>query len=262
MKFSAMPRSRAFIWAVTMSDLLMIENLSVAYGTSKVVDDASLSAPSGSVVALLGANGAGKTTFMKCVAGLLPRISGRIEFDGKDVSGASTRRLVHEGLSYVPEGREVVGGLSVDENLALGGYHVGRRLFRDRREQVLELFPEIAPRTRSPAWQLSGGEQQMLAIGRALMAGPRLLMLDEPSLGLAPLLVKRVFKQLAVLREQTALTVVLVEQNLHVALQIAESVVFMRRGQTEQQQDARALRGSNAKDIALETYLGRRAGTH
>ena len=239
-----------------MSDLLIVENVAVAYGASKVVEGANLLAASGGVVALLGANGAGKTTLLKCIAGLLPRVAGSIRFDGKDISSASTRRLVHEGLCYVPEGREIVGGLSVDENLALGGYHVARQVFRDRRERVLELFPEIAHRTRSPAWQLSGGEQQMLAIGRALMAGPRLLMLDEPSLGLAPLLVKRVFKQLAVLREQTALTVVLVEQNLHIALQIADSVVFMRRGHTEVQQDARALRERETRDFALETYLG------
>jgi branched-chain amino acid transport system ATP-binding protein len=239
-----------------MPDLLVVENLAVAYGEAKVVEGASLSAPAGGVVALLGANGAGKTTLLKCVAGLLPRAAGRIRFDGRDISHASTRRLVREGLCYVPEGREIVGGLSVDENLALGGYHVASQVFRSRREQVLGLFPEIAQRTRSPAWQLSGGEQQMLAIGRALMAGPRLLMLDEPSLGLAPLLVKRVFKQLEALRQQTGLTVVLVEQNFRMSIQVADSVVFMRRGRTGPQHDALTLRGQSTQSFALETYLG------
>ncbi len=239
-----------------MPDLLIVEDLAVAYGEANVVEGANLSAPTGEVVALLGANGAGKSTLLKCVAGLLPRAGGCVRFDGKDISGASSRRLVHEGLSYVPEGREIVGGLSVDENLTLGGYHVARHIFRSRRDQVLALFPEIAPRTRSPAWQLSGGEQQMLAIGRALMAGPRLLMLDEPSLGLAPLLVKRVFKQLDTLRQQTNLTIVLVEQNFRMSIQVADSVVFMRRGRTGPQQDAGTLRAQDTQSFALETYLG------
>jgi branched-chain amino acid transport system ATP-binding protein len=239
-----------------MPDLLTVENLDAAYGVSKVVNGANLSAPEGSVVALLGANGAGKTALLKCVAGLLPRAGGRVYFDGQDISSASTPQRVREGLSYVPEGREIVGVLTVDENLALGGYRAAARTFRNRREQVLELFPELAPRTRSPAWQLSGGEQQMLAIGRALMSGPRLLMLDEPSLGLAPLLVERVFKQLDVLRQQAALTIVLVEQNFKLSMQVADSLVFMRRGRTSQQHDARALRDQGSGNLALEAYLG------
>jgi branched-chain amino acid transport system ATP-binding protein len=242
-----------------MPDLLTVEDLRVAYGEAVVVEGASLSAPAGGVVALLGANGAGKTTTLKCIAGLMPRSSGRICFDGQDISRSSTARLVRDGLSYVPEGREIVGGLSVDENLALGGYHLSRGLARTRRDRVLMLFPEIARRIRAPAWQLSGGEQQMLAIGRALMSGPRLLMLDEPSLGLAPLLVKRVFEQLAMLRQEAALTVVLVEQNFRMSIQVADSVVFMRRGRTGKQQDAAALRVEARHELALETYLG--AGT-
>jgi len=239
-----------------MTDLLTVDNLDVAYGAAKVVEQASLSARGGSVVALLGANGAGKSTLLKCVAGLVPRAGGRIRFDGKDISGASARRLVHDGVSYVPEGREIVCGLTVDENLTLGGYRVSAGVFRDRRDQILALFPEIASRTRSPAWQLSGGEQQMLAIGRALMTGPRLLLLDEPSLGLAPLLVKRVFKQLDMLRQQIGLTIVLVEQNFRMSLQVADSVVFMRRGRTGPQQDASAVAAQGA---ALEAYLGAHA---
>ncbi|MCK6453131.1 MAG: ABC transporter ATP-binding protein [Alphaproteobacteria bacterium] len=239
-----------------MPDLLIVEHAAVAYGTARVVEGASLTAAAGDVVALLGANGAGKSTLLKCIAGLLPLVAGRIRFDGKDIGNASARRLVREGLCYVPEGREIIGALTVDENLVLGGYATASATFRRRRDQVLALFPEIAPRTRSPAWQLSGGEQQMLAIGRALMAGPRLLLLDEPSLGLAPLLVRRVFRQLDTLREATGLTVVLVEQNFRLSIQVADSIVLMRRGRTGLQHDAGALRTLASQGGAIETYLG------
>ena len=213
-----------------MTELMRIENLSVVYGASALaVEDVSFAVPANAVVALLGANGAGKSSIMKAVAGLIPA-SGSIRFDGERIDGTSARGRVARGIVYVPEGREVVGDLTVRENLVLGGYHVPRATRRTRMDMVLELFPEIADKANGGAWRLSGGEQQMLAIGRGLMAGPRLLLLDEPSLGLAPLLVRRVFDRLSTIRSESDLAILLVEQNLAMTMRLASEIHFLRGG--------------------------------
>jgi branched-chain amino acid transport system ATP-binding protein len=238
-----------------MTELLRTHALSVRYGALPAVSAIDIEVGAGAVVALLGANGAGKSTILKAIAGLVPA-QGRILFDGQPITTLSARQRVRRGVVYVPEGREIVTTLSVGENLVLGGFHLDRRTLRQRSEMVLGLFPEIAGRVRSPAWMLSGGEQQMLAIGRALMAGPRLLLLDEPSLGLAPLLVKRVFERLDAIRRMSALSVVLVEQNFRMTMQLADDVYFLRSGSIVGHRSAAALRGPEAREEAIETYLG------
>jgi branched-chain amino acid transport system ATP-binding protein len=249
------PRSCAFIWAATMNNLLQAQGLSVSYGILPAVWDVAIDVGPGAVVALLGANGAGKSTILKAIAGLVPT-QGEIIFDGESLGALSTRQRVRRGIVYVPEGRQIVATLSVGENLTLGGYYLDRQTLRQRSEMVLGLFPEIANRVNSPAWMLSGGEQQMLAIGRALMSGPRLLLLDEPSLGLAPLLVKRVFERLNTIRQMSALSVVLVEQNFRMTMQLADDVYFLRSGSIVGHRSAADLQGPAAREQAIESYLG------
>ncbi len=239
-----------------MTDLMQARAVCVRYGALPAVRAVDITVRAGSVVALLGANGAGKSSILRAIAGLTPS-EGEIVFDGQKLGPLSARQRVRRGVVYVPEGREIVSTLSVGENLVLGGYHLDRKTLRQRTEMVLGLFPEIAKRTRSPAWMLSGGEQQMLAIGRALMAGPRLLLLDEPSLGLAPLLVKRVFERLDIIRNMSALSVVLVEQNFRMTMQLADTVYFLRNGSIVGHRDAADLRGASAREEAIDTYLGR-----
>lgn len=239
-----------------MTDMLLVENLSAGYHGSPAIEKVNLHVETGTVFALLGANGAGKSTLLKCIAGLMPAYSGRIVYKGKDVTTETARTRVRGGISYVPEGRAIVTSLSVDENLLLGGLHVERATVRQRRELVLGLFPEIGERLTSPAWQLSGGQQQMLAIGRALMSGPELLLLDEPSLGLSPLLVKRVFNQLSELQKQFALTVVLVEQNYRLTLKVAQAASFMRNGRIVGHHNAADLRTPEAYQNIISAYFG------
>jgi len=239
-----------------MSDLLSVTGLSVFYGANaQAAEDVTFTVPDGRVVALLGANGAGKTSIMKAVAGLIPA-RGRIMFDGADVTALPARERVRRGIVYVPEGREIVGQMTVRENLTLGGYHLGTRERKERAAMVLDLFPEIAGKADRQAWRLSGGEQQMLAIGRGLMAGPRLLLLDEPSLGLAPMLVRRVFDRLSAIRNETGLSIVLVEQNLAMTMRICDELHFLRGGRLVGHRSAEALRDSAARQEAIDAYLG------
>ena len=239
-----------------MSDLLTVSGLSVFYGASaQAVEEVSFSVPRGSVVALLGANGAGKTSIMKAVSGLIPA-RGEVTFDGAPLGALPARERVKRGVVYVPEGREIVGQMTVRENLTLGGYHLTKRERKTRAEMVLDLFPEIANKADRHAWRLSGGEQQMLAIGRGLMAGPRLLLLDEPSLGLAPMLVRRVFDRLGAIRRESDLAIVLVEQNLAMTMRICDELHFLRGGQIVGHRSAEELRDPAARAEAVDAYLG------
>ncbi|WP_353476053.1 ABC transporter ATP-binding protein (plasmid) [Salipiger sp. H15] len=239
-----------------MTELLNVSDLSVFYGAkAQAVEDVSFAVGAGAVVALLGANGAGKTSIMRAVAGLGPA-RGTVRFDGEDVSALPARERVRRGIVYVPEGREIVGGMSVRENLVLGGYHLGARERKARAAMVLDLFPEIADKADRGAWRLSGGEQQMLAIGRGLMAGPRLLLLDEPSLGLAPMLVRRVFDRLGAIRRETGLAIMLVEQNLVMTMRICDELHFLRGGRLVGHRSAGELRDSAARQEAIDAYLG------
>lgn len=239
-----------------MTDLLRVENLEVQYGGATAVRGIGLRIPQGGTVGLLGANGAGKSTVLKAIAGLVPKVAGRVLLEDEDITARDARHLVRAGVVYVPEGREIVPSLSVDENLILGGFHLDGRTRRQRRDMVLGIFTEIAGRAGSPAWRLSGGEQQMLAIGRALMAGPRLLLLDEPSLGLAPLLVRRVFEKLATVRAETGLAMLLVEQNFRLTVRVSEAVHFMRSGRMLGRREAAELREPAAMEEAIAAYLG------
>ena len=239
-----------------MTELLRIDHLSVFYGAAaQAVEDVSFSVPANAVVALLGANGAGKSSIMKAIAGLIPG-RGAITFDGARIDGTTTRARVARGIVYVPEGRAVVGDLTVRENLVLGGYTVPGPARRTRMEMVLDLFPEIAGKANGGAWRLSGGEQQMLAIGRGLMAGPRLLLLDEPSLGLAPLLVRRVFDRLATIRAESGLAILLVEQNLAMTMRLADEIHFLRGGRLIGHKRTDELRDGAARQQAVDTFLG------
>ncbi len=212
-----------------MSDaLLSVQGLCVSYGRVQAVRDVSFEAAVGSLVALVGANGAGKTSVLNAVAGLLRPRQGKVVFDGTDVTRWSAHRLVDAGLVQVPEGREVLASMTIQENLQLGGWH--RRSTADASiDEMYERFPVLAERRDLPAGALSGGEQQMLAIARALVAQPRLLLLDEPSMGLAPRVVDEVFRVVEEIR-QSGTTVVLVEQNARRALRAADVGYVLETG--------------------------------
>ncbi len=212
-----------------MSDLLKIEGLHAGYGAVEVLRGVDLHIAQGELVALLGSNGAGKTTLNTVVSGLLPTWAGRVMFDGEDLTGAHYRRVVQAGLIQVPEGRKVFPNLSVLENLELGAFTRARERRAENLVRVFDTFPRLRERQSQLAGTMSGGEQQMLAIGRGLMAEPKLLILDEPSLGLSPLLVEEMFTLIAQLRA-SGLAVLLVEQNVGQSLEIADRAYVMENG--------------------------------
>lgn len=210
--------------------MLVIQGLNVSYGDVQVLWDVSMEVREGTVVVLVGANGAGKTTLLKTVAGLVPARSGQILFAGEPLHALNPMEIVQRGVVLVPEGRSLFTQLTVWENLILGAYTPrARKRLGESLERVFDLFPILKTRKNQKAGSLSGGEQQMLAIGRAIMARPRLLMLDEPSLGLSPLLVKQVFERIGGLHQQE-MTILLVEQNVYQALRIAQRAYVMRNG--------------------------------
>ena len=212
--------------------LLRIDGIEVGYGDLTAVGDVSLEVREGEVVALIGANGAGKTTTLRALSGLLPLRRGRIELDGQRLDGLGPAEVAARGVAHVPEGRQLFPTMTVRENLGLGARTRAARQARARTlERVFELFPRLLERESQLAGTLSGGEQQMCAIGRGLMACPRLLVLDEPSLGLAPVLVKAIFEDLARINRQ-GLTVLLVEQNVLRSLQLAHRGYVIENGRT------------------------------
>ena len=208
--------------------LLALEGFSVAYGSVEAVREATLSIAHNEIVTVIGANGAGKSTLLNAVMGVLPS-RGATRFAGADVTRLEVEQRVERGLCLVPEKRELFGSMSVEDNLVLGGFRVSPEKRRDALEQVFARFPRLLERRRQLAGTLSGGEQQMLAIGRALMASPRLLMLDEPSLGLAPLIVAEIFRIMLDLRS-SGVSILLVEQNARAALRIADRAYVMELG--------------------------------
>ncbi len=233
--------------------MLRLSRVEVSYGNIRAVRGVSLEVRDGSIVTLLGANGAGKTTTLRAISGLLPMAAGTIELDGRRIDRLPPEEIVVRGISQVPQGREVFPDMSVLENLEMGAYRRwGRARLREGMERVFRYFPHLAERRGQTAGTLSGGEQQMLAIGRALMARPRLLLLDEPSLGLAPLVVAEIFRIVREInREGTG--VLLVEQNAAAALALAERGYVMENGTIALADTAANLRG-NAR--VVQSYLG------
>ena len=217
--------------AANGAPLLELKCLAVSYGGIQAVKGIDLAVNSGELVCLIGANGAGKTTTLKGICGLLPVKSGTIHYGGRDITGRPAFELVRSGLAMVPEGRGVFGALTIEENLAMGAYvRNDRSGVRADIEHVFTLFPRLKERRRQTAGTMSGGEQQMLAMGRALMSKPRLLLLDEPSMGLAPLMVQKVFETvLQVSRE--GVTILLIEQNAKLALEVCHRGYVMESGE-------------------------------
>ena len=232
---------------------LEVTGLSVRYGTTVALDDVSFRADAGEVTCVLGANGAGKSTLFRTIMGLVRQQGGRVQVDGEDISGSQTQQIVSRGIVLCPEGRRLFPEMSVAENVRMGAYLVrDTEVIRERLDRVHQLFPRIAERAHQQASSLSGGEQQMVAIARAMMGGPRLLLLDEPTLGLAPRLIHEVLQTVRRIRDEGT-TVVLVEQNAAQALKVSDRAHVLETGRL-------AMSGSSAEIMAdprvREIYLG------
>jgi branched-chain amino acid transport system ATP-binding protein len=238
----------------TATPFLHVHNLHACYGRAEVLHGLSLDAAKGSVITVIGPNGAGKSTLLNSLMGILPS-QGTLEFQGQSLAELTLEERVMCGIALVPEKRELFGTMSVEDNLVLGGYRqmrLGNAQWRDRLDDVFSLFPRLKERRQQAAGTLSGGERQMLAVGRSLMSRPSLLMLDEPSLGLAPLIVKEIFTIIETLR-QTGVTIVLVEQNARAALAVADHGYVLEMGDIALQGPASEL----AQDSrVIDTYLG------
>jgi branched-chain amino acid transport system ATP-binding protein len=232
--------------------LLKIEKIEICYGIIPAVRNLSLEVKEGQIVALVGANGAGKSTTLKALAGVLhPRV-GKIFYKDKDITRLSAYRRVPLGIALVPEGRQLFSTLSVKENLRLGAYHSNDKEFKERLKEIYSIFPIIKERENQIAGTLSGGEQQMLSFGRAIISKPKLLLLDEPSLGLAPLIIKEVYKTINTIK-MTGITIVLVEQNLKMAMHIANYMYVLEAGElTMQGEPLKLMNDENIK----KAYLG------
>lgn len=232
--------------------MLSVKDLHVSYGAIAALKGVSFEVPSGSVVAMVGANGAGKSTTVNTISGLLGPNKGSVLFENREIAGRRPDIIASLGLIQVPEGRQVLGSLSVEENLLLGAYSRRDAEIDMDLKKIYERFHQLLKRRKQLADSLSGGEQQMLAFGRALMARPKLLMLDEPSLGLAPLVVNEVFRIISSLREQT--TILVIEQNARKALQVADFAYVMEGGKIVKEGPASQLRNDPA---IVEAYLGK-----
>lgn len=234
----------------------MLEGVSAGYSKVDVLRDVSLSVEEGSAVGVLGANGAGKTTLMRVLAGQLRARGGSITFGGEALRGASPSSRVRKGISLVAEGHEIIGSLTVGENLALGAFRFwprqSRRVIAETRDRVYALFPILGEREGQLAALLSGGQQQMLAIGRAMMSRPRVILLDEPSLGLAPVIVDQIYAQLAALQQEEGLTLVVVEQSSERAAALCDRLYLLKLGEVV----ASGTRDEITTDVLHEAYFG------
>ena len=233
--------------------LLSVNNLSAGYGKIRALHGVSLRVPQARIVCVLGANGAGKTTLMRALSGLLPVSEGQTIFDGQSIANVPAEALVRRGIAHVPQGRMVFAQLTVRDNLVLGGYTRPAAEVRDDIDRVLGYFPRLKERITSRAGTLSGGEQQMLAIARGLLAKPRLLMLDEPSMGVAPILKDAIFETLRDIRDRENLTLLIVEQDADIALDISDEGYVIETGRVVMQGPAAELAGN--EDIR-RAYLG------
>ncbi|MBR7182234.1 MAG: ABC transporter ATP-binding protein [Clostridia bacterium] len=236
-----------------MSELLKITGLKLNYGPIAAIKGIDLTVPEGQIVAILGANGAGKTSTLKVISGLLKPSAGEILFDGKEIGGKAAHKIAKMGIMQSPEGRHVLVGLTVEENLRVGAYGIKDKAELARNfERVYTLFPRLGERAKQQSSTLSGGEQQMLAIGRALMGSPKLLILDEPSLGLAPLLIKDIFKTLTKIKEEGT-TILIVEQNALATLKIADYAYVLELGKISMHGPAQTLLQD---ERLIAAYLG------
>jgi branched-chain amino acid transport system ATP-binding protein len=234
--------------------MLALDNIAVGYGAIRALHGISLAVEAGSIVTLIGSNGAGKSTTLRTASGLLKPDSGTITYNGERIDGLAPHKIVARGLCQVPEGRMVFANLTVRENLAMGAYlQHDAAVVRRERDYVFSVFPRLAEREKQQAGTLSGGEQQMLAIGRALMGQPKFLMLDEPSLGIAPLLVKSIFAQIVEINRSRGITMLLVEQNANLALEIATHGYVLETGRIILHDTSAALR---ADPKVRSAYLG------
>ncbi len=239
-----------------MKPLLELKDLKVSYGGIKAVKGIDLVVNEGELVCLIGANGAGKTTTLKAICGLIKVADGHVLYQGNNISGTRSFQLVRRGLAMVPEGRGIFGQLTIEENLAMGAYtRSDRDAVKADTEKVFELFPRLRERRKQPAGTLSGGEQQMLAMGRAILSKPTLLLLDEPSMGLAPMMVKKVFETVCAISAQ-GVTILLIEQNAKVALQISNRGYVMESGSITVSGEAKQLLNDPK---VREAYLGEQA---
>ena len=236
----------------TSGATLEVRDLTTSYGPVRALDGISLTAAPGRITAVLGANGAGKTSLLRTVSGLVRPTSGTVLLDGEDVTRSAVESMVTRGMAHVPEGRGVIAELTVEENLRVGALFRGK-VGRDEFDRVYDLFPRLVERRDNPAHTLSGGERQMLVIGRALLARPRILLLDEPSLGLAPRIVAQIFGLLRQLVDAEGLSVLLVEQNARSALSVADVGIVLNLGRIVATDDARTLM---ADEDLRHAYLG------
>ncbi|MCX6945070.1 MAG: ABC transporter ATP-binding protein [Verrucomicrobiota bacterium] len=234
--------------------MLKVTDLSVSYGAISAVSGISFTIEQGSIVTLIGGNGAGKTTTLRTISGLLRPRAGRIEFLGEDLTRLAPHQIVARGLCHVPEGRMIFSNLTVDENLTMGAYLQTdpARIARNR-DYVFSVFPRLQERIRQMAGTLSGGEQQMLAISRALMGSPKFLLLDEPSLGIAPRLISTIFEKIVEINRDHGITILLVEQNANLALEVSRHAYVLETGRIVMQGESRQLR---ADPQLRATYLG------
>ena len=232
--------------------MLKVENISVNYGAIKALQNVSFQINQGEIVALIGANGAGKTTILNTISNIVPSVSGRIMYQDKEITKVQPHDIVKLGISQVPEGRRVFAKMSVLENLEMGAYTRNDKEIGSDIEKIFQRFPRLNERKKQPAKTLSGGEQQMLAMGRALMSRPKLLLLDEPSMGLAPMLVEQIFQIIQEINK-SGTTILLVEQNANMALSIAHRAYVLETGEVVLQGDAKEL-ASNPE--VRKAYLG------
>jgi branched-chain amino acid transport system ATP-binding protein len=234
--------------------MLSVSDLQVSYGAISALSGISFQVKPGAIVTLIGGNGAGKTTTLRTISGLLRAKTGKITFAGEDVSALPAHKIVARGLCHVPEGRMIFSNLTVDENLAMGAYLQNDAVTNARnREYVFSIFPRLKERLKQTAGTLSGGEQQMLAIGRALMGNPKFLMLDEPSLGIAPRLISTIFEKIVEINRNHGITILLVEQNANLALEISTYAYVLETGRIAMEGESKLLR---ADPRLKATYLG------
>ncbi len=234
--------------------MLSVTDLQVSYGAISALRGISFTIPEGAIVTLIGGNGAGKTTTLRTISGLLRAKSGTVNFLGADITTLPAHQIVARGLSHVPEGRMVFSNLTVDENLSMGAYLLSDKvLIAKNRDYVFSIFPRMKERLKQTAGTLSGGEQQMLAIGRALMGNPKFLMLDEPSLGIAPRLISTIFEKIVEINQNHGITILLVEQNANLALEISQQAYVLETGSIVMSGESKKLRADPQLKV---TYLG------